>query len=129
MADLVSGNAAKAVEALSHVATLPGYQYSIYKLGLARALLADQKPSQALEQARAAAAERDPGDIRLDLELDRSRAMLLEAETLAAMGQMSAATSRARDFLQRWRSADSRQAERVRAERLARAPATASSKS
>jgi len=119
MADLASGNAPKAAEALTRVLALQGYQYAIYKLGLARALLAEHRLPEALEMARAAAAERDPGDIRLDLELDRSRALLLEAEILAAMGQKAAAAARARDFLTRWKGADPAQADRARAESLA----------
>jgi hypothetical protein len=88
-------------------------------LGLARALLAQGKHTEALELARAAATERDSGDIRLDLELDRSRAVLLEAEILAALGQKSAAAARARTFLRRWGSADPGLGDRVRAEQLA----------
>ncbi len=118
MADLLSGEAAKSADVLAQAVALPGYQYSIYKLGLARALLAAGKRAEALALARAAAAERDPGDIRLDLELDRSRAVLLEAEILALQGQTSTATARARDFLQRWRGADPGQKDRLRAERL-----------
>ena len=53
----------------------------------------------------AASTERDPGDIRLDLEPDRSQALLLEAEILAAQGRNLPAPARARDFLQRWSNA------------------------
>ncbi len=119
MADLLSGESANAATALTRVVALPGYQYAIYKLGFARALLAQGKHTEALELARAAATERDLGDIRLDLELDRSRAVLLEAEILAALGQKSAAAARARTFLRRWGSADPGLEDRVRAEQLA----------
>jgi tetratricopeptide (TPR) repeat protein len=121
MADLVAGNASRAAQTLARAVSLPGYQYSIYKLGLARALLAAGKPAEALDLARAAATERDPGDLRLDLELDRSRAILLEAEILAAMGKASEAAARAREFLRRWRVTDPGQRDRVRAERLIKA--------
>ena len=92
--------------AFERVVALPGYQYSIYKLGLAQALFAAGKNADALVHARAAATEREPGDIRLDLEPDRSLALLLEAEILAAQGQKSAGAKRAREFLQRWDHAD-----------------------
>ncbi|MGH8252266.1 MAG: tetratricopeptide repeat protein [Steroidobacteraceae bacterium] len=119
MAGLGAGDAAEAATDLTLVVAMPGYQYAIYKLGLARALLAEGELSQALELARAAANERDAGDIRMDLELDRSRALLLEAEILAALGKRKAAAERARIFLRRWSNADSGRRERVRAERLA----------
>ena len=98
---------------------MPGYQYSVYKLGHARALLAAGRHSEALELVRAAATERDPGEIRLDLELDRTRALLLEAEILAAMGKSSEAAAHARAFLQRWSNADLGLKDRARAEKIA----------
>ncbi|HSD74944.1 MAG TPA: tetratricopeptide repeat protein [Steroidobacteraceae bacterium] len=119
LADLRAGDAAKSAEVLARAVALPGYQYSIYKLGLARALLATGQRTEALKLARAAASERDPGDLRLDLELDRSRAVLLEAEILAQLGQPAQATARARAFLRRWHGADPGQEDRLRAERLA----------
>ena len=118
MADLVAGDPAKAAATLNRVLALPGYQYAIYKLGLAHALFAAGKHAEALEQARAAATERDAGDLRLDLEVDRSRALLLEAEALAALGKSSEAKDRARVFLKRWNDPDRKREERVRAERI-----------
>lgn len=118
MAGLLAEGPLKAREALTRVLAMPGYQYSIYKLGTARALMQERKLPEALEMARAAAIERDPGDIRLDLELDRSRALLLEADILAAMGDNAAATARAREFLRRWKAADPGQRDRARAEHL-----------
>jgi class 3 adenylate cyclase/tetratricopeptide (TPR) repeat protein len=119
MADLVAGDARQAVGELEKVITMPGYQYSIYKLGLAQALSAAGRNAEALVLARAAAAERDPGEIRLELEPDRSRALLLEAEILAALGRKSAAAARARDFLQRWTAADPGHRDLARAARIA----------
>ena len=87
-------------------------------LVFARALLAAGKPAQALKLARAAASERDAGDLRLDLELDRSRAILLEAEILEQLGQPDGAKARAREFLRRWQGAEPQQQDRLRAERL-----------
>jgi class 3 adenylate cyclase/tetratricopeptide (TPR) repeat protein/TolB-like protein len=118
LADLYDGDAAKSVDGLRRAVALPGYQYSIYKLGLARALLAGGKPAEALKLARAAASERDPGDLRLDLELDRSRAILLEAEALERLRQPAGAKERAREFLRRWRGAAPGQQDRLRAEQL-----------
>jgi predicted Zn-dependent protease len=120
LADLSAGNAARSADVLARAVALPGYQYSIYNLGLARALLAAGKPAQALKLARAAASERDAGDLRLDLELDRSRAILLEAEILEQLGQPDGAKARARDFLRRWQGAAPSQQDRLRAEQLAK---------
>ena len=117
-ANLLAGEAAKAVAALEQVVALPGYQYSIYKLGLAQALFAAGRNADALVLARAAATERDTGDIRLDLEPDRTQALLLEAEILAAQGQRSAAAARAREFLQRWSHADPGHRDSARAARI-----------
>src|SRR5688572_17111486 len=119
MADLVAGDARKAVSALEQVVAMPGYQYSIYKLGLAQALSAAGRNAEALVIARAAAAERDPGDIRIDLEPDRSQALLLEAEILAALGRKSDAMARARDFLRRRSEADPGHRDLARAARIA----------
>jgi len=120
VADLLAGEAVKAVGALEQVVAMPGYQYAIYKLGLARALSAAGRNAEALVPARAAATERDAGDIRLDLEPDRSQAVLLEAEILAALGRKSAAAARARDFLQRWSNADPGLRDVARAARISK---------
>jgi hypothetical protein len=119
MADLHAGEAAKAVGALEKVVAMPGYQYAIYKLGLAQALSAAGRNAEALVLARAAVAERDAGEVRLDLEPDRSRALLLEAEILAALGRKSDAQARARDFLRRWSNATPGHRDLARAARIA----------
>jgi class 3 adenylate cyclase/tetratricopeptide (TPR) repeat protein/TolB-like protein len=124
LADLYAGDAAQSAEVLARAVALPGRQYSIYNLGLARALLAAGKPAQALKLARAAARERDAGDLRFDLELDRSRAILLEAEILERLGQPDGAKARAREFLRRWQGAEPSQQDRLRAEQLARSGST-----
>ena len=118
MAYFVDGDFARATAALRVAVAMPGYQYSIYKLGLARSLFAEGNQREALELARAAGAERDPGDIRLDLELDRSRALLLEARILAADADLLGAQARARAFLKRWRYSKPGQEDRALAERL-----------
>ena len=119
MASFVDGDFKRASAALSQAVALPGYQYSIYRLGLAHSLFAEGKYAEALELARAARTERDAGDIRLDLELDRSRALLLEAQVLAKLGDASGSKTRARTFLKRWRDTTSDQPDRVLAELLA----------
>lgn len=62
------------------VSDQPGYQYAIYKTGLARLYAAKGDMERAVELAEQASSERDPGDLRLDLELDRTRARQLSAE-------------------------------------------------
>ena len=118
MAAFVAGDFTGATATLRQAVAMPGYQYSIYKLGLARSLLAEGKHVEALQLTQAARKERDRGEIRLDLELDRSRALLLEARILAAAADPSGARARARSFLERWRYAKPGQEDRVLAERL-----------
>jgi hypothetical protein len=102
---------------------MPGYSYGVYELGLARARLAAGRPADALPLARTAATVRDPGDVRLDLGIDRSRALLLEAEILARLGRNAEARERAAAFLRRWASDDPRQADQRRAMQLSAAHA------
>lgn len=116
---LAGGAPAAAVDQFAMVTQMPGYQYAIYGLGQARAYLAAGRAADALPIARAAAAWREPGDARLDLELDRMHALLLEAEILAAMRQPAAAAACARAFLGHWVTKDPSQADRLRAEKLA----------
>jgi hypothetical protein len=68
--------------------------------------------------AAAAARERDAGDPRLDLELDRAKALLLHAEILAGQGRLQQARELAREFLDRWRDAPTDRPERQRADAL-----------
>lgn len=119
LALLNAGESSAAVDQLDSVARMTGYPYAIYGSGLARAYLAAGRTTEALPIARAAAAWRDPGDARLDLELERMRALLLEAGILAAEGQKASAAARARAFLERWTPGSPTQADRVRAERIA----------
>jgi class 3 adenylate cyclase/tetratricopeptide (TPR) repeat protein/TolB-like protein len=124
MMDLASGDASKAVNTLQRAVSLPGYRYAMYELGLARAVFAQGDREKALTLAHAAATERGEDllldEMRFDLELDRARAMLLEAEILAALDRQAEARRRAGEFLKRWKNSDARQADRVRAEGLAR---------
>ena len=124
MGELSSGQATNAVKTLQRVSSLPGYRYASYELGLARAVFAQGDPEKALTLAHAVSTERASdlvlGEMRFDLEADRTRAMLLEAEILDALNQRAAARRRALEFLQRWRNAEPGHPDRVRAERLAR---------
>jgi Flp pilus assembly protein TadD len=119
LAALASGDTRAAVLALERAVSMAGYPYALYAVGLAQARLADGDALRALTDVRAALAQRAPGELRLDLELDRSRAILLEAEILEALGRMPEAAARARAFLSRWR-APADDDERRRAEALAR---------
>ncbi|HEU5468179.1 MAG TPA: tetratricopeptide repeat protein [Steroidobacteraceae bacterium] len=123
MAMLVAGDAAGAVKALEQAVDLPGYEYAIYELGLAQALLAAGRAAEALPLARSAATVRDPGDLRLDLGIDRARAVLLEAEILAQLGRHAEARQRAETFLHRWANDDPGQGDRKRAALLTAARA------
>jgi tetratricopeptide (TPR) repeat protein len=94
------------------------YQYAIYRLGFAELLGQTGDLEPALLLARLAATERDPGDLRLDLELDRARALLLYAELLSDSGADDQARASARAFIDRWRDAGAERPEMVRAQRI-----------
>jgi tetratricopeptide (TPR) repeat protein len=118
MASLLDGDAAAAVSALRRSVTLSGYAYDCYPLGLARALLAAGELDDALETVLHAQSDYDPTEIRLDLELGRVRAILLEAEIRAARGEAAEAARRAQLFLARFAGAPRTRDEIERAERL-----------
>jgi hypothetical protein len=118
MAMLTAGDAAGATVKLQRAVAMPGYPYAIYELGLAQALVAAGREADALALAHAAATSHDPSDLRLDLGIDRSRALLLEAEILARLGRWDEARVRASAFLRRWTSEHPAQADRELAERL-----------
>ncbi len=106
MAALADGRAPEAVERLSWAVAAGGYEYSIYRLGLARAFLAAGRLPEAMAAARQASEQRDLFDPRLDLELDRVRAKLVLAEVWEAMDRPDKAANQARQFLNQWREAD-----------------------
>ncbi len=60
---------------------------------------------RAAQLAAQASNDRDAGDLRLDLELDRARAHLLHAEILAESGADDEARAQAQRFIARWQSA------------------------
>jgi tetratricopeptide (TPR) repeat protein len=115
MAALQRGDTQAAAAALQEAVDKPGYQYAVYRIGLAELQRATGDLAQAAELAAAAAGERDAGDLRLDLELDRARAQLLHAEILWDLGDVAAARERAQAFLDRWQGAAGDQPELNRA--------------
>jgi tetratricopeptide (TPR) repeat protein len=96
----------------------PGYQYRLYRTGLAMLSRAAGDLDAAAAIAFRAATERDRGDLRLDLEIDRARALLLHAEILAELGADGEAKKQARRFLDWWRDADPTLPEPARARTL-----------
>ncbi|HXV76672.1 MAG TPA: protein kinase [Candidatus Polarisedimenticolaceae bacterium] len=120
MAALAAGDAARAVEATRRAVALEGHAYASYELGLARALRAADRHEEAVKLAAAAAAAPDPVEPRLDLELDRVRALLVEAEIRDEMNDRSAARRLARAFLERFAAAPGDHPDVVRARALAR---------
>jgi tetratricopeptide (TPR) repeat protein len=96
----------------------PGYQYRLYRTGLAMLSRAAGDLDAAAAIAFRAATERDRGDLRLDLEIDRARALLLHAEILAELGADGEAKKQARRFLDWWRDADPALPEPARARAL-----------
>jgi tetratricopeptide (TPR) repeat protein len=95
-----------------------GYEYAVYAIGLARLHLATGNLDDAAALADGAMSARDPGDLRLDLELDRARAMLLHAEILARMGSVAEAREQSRRFVERWQSANAFSPDLLRARQL-----------
>jgi tetratricopeptide (TPR) repeat protein len=119
MALLSEGKPGEARDELSRAVALSGYEYGIYRLGLARAYLAGAQLPEAMAAARQAAAPLDPVDPRLDLELDRRRALLLLAETQKAMRRPAEAAAAARQLLALWGHADPGWPEAAQTRRLA----------
>jgi tetratricopeptide (TPR) repeat protein len=118
MALLAEGEAGRAVERLSLAVASEGYEYAVYRLGLAQAFLAAGRLPEAMAAARQAAESVDMADPRLDLMLDRARARLVLALVLEAMGRPDKSSAQAREFLALWRGADSGLPEVAQAQRL-----------
>ena len=106
MALLAEGEAGAAIDRLSFAVAAEGYEYALYRLGLAEAYLAAGRYPEAMAAARQTSDSADPADPRLDLELDRVRAVLLLAKINAAMDRPDKAAARAGEFLAAWRDAD-----------------------
>ncbi|HEX6900387.1 MAG TPA: protein kinase [Thermoanaerobaculia bacterium] len=119
MRELRAGRTNAAIDELTRAAALKGYEYTIPKLWLARAYLAADRLPEALAAAQDAARHRDPSEPRLDLELDRARALLVQAQVQKALGRTAEATALASQFLARWQGADAGLPELATARRLA----------
>lgn len=119
LAALQDGKLDEARRELSRAVSLSGYEYSIYRLGLARAHRASGALPEALANAKQARAPLDPQAPRLDLEVDRVLALLEEARVQAKMGRGSDASAAATSFLQAWARADPGLEEVTEATRLA----------
>ncbi len=89
LAALSVGDLESALRHFESVIDKPGYEYAIYKAGLARLYAAKGDMEQAVILAKQAANERSSGDLRLDLELDRARARQLATEYQAMLASGS----------------------------------------
>jgi tetratricopeptide (TPR) repeat protein len=115
---LIEGKSEDAIAELSRAVTLEGMEYSIYRLGLARAYLAAKRFPEALTAARQSAEALDPVEPQLELELDRVRSLLIQAEIQLAMSRNAEAKETAGKFLDIWRRADSGLPDLSAAERI-----------
>jgi len=106
MRELQEGRPQGAVNAFARAVNLRGTEYASYKLWLAKAYLAAGVLSQALAAAHEASQPSDPANPRLDLELDRTRALLVLAQVHKAFGHPAEASDFAKRFLDRWQGAD-----------------------
>jgi tetratricopeptide (TPR) repeat protein len=106
MASLQDEDHEDALENLQRSIELEGYEYSDYRLGLALAMLEIDRPRDALGLAAQVETSIDVVDPRLDLQLDRTRAVLLQARIRQAMGHQGEAVSLARRFSDTWSRAD-----------------------
>jgi hypothetical protein len=106
MAALGQGRTKEAVQHLASSVARSGYEYRIYRLGLAQAYLGAGRLAEAREEALQVIRQQDLVEPRSDLWLDRNRALLVLARIERAMGQPAAAAGRAREFLTAWKRAD-----------------------
>jgi hypothetical protein len=106
MLKLTLGDAPGAVLLMRQAAQVPGKEYDLYHLGLARALLAAGQAADAEAMAAIAIGTRDPVDPRVDLEMSRRRAMLLELQVLSKHGDKTRAEALRRTLAAMWADAD-----------------------
>ena len=101
MAWLAQGDLAQAEADLRKASELEGYTYRIYDLGLARLLMQINQTAEALELVRLAVTP-EKVEPRIDLEPERVRAILLNAEIQRQLGDTRAAAELANQFLARF---------------------------
>lgn len=118
LAALEQGNLEVAARELALADEQDGYEYAIYSIGLARQRFLAKDLVAAESIARGALNARNPGDLRLDLELDRARGILLLAEILNALGSTEQARQEAQRFIDRWQESSSQAPELQRAYEL-----------
>ena len=118
LALIEEGSSERAIREFSAAVALSGYEYQVYRLGLARAYLAAGRIEEAAAAAREAMVVTDLADPRIDFELDRRRAQLLLAEVEQAMGRGQQASDRASELLQSWSGADASFRDLARAREL-----------
>ena len=127
MALINEGKADRAAADLERAVALSGYEYAIYRLGLASAYLAAGRLQEALAAAKQSAMLPEPSDPqwmeptapRLQMELDRARALLVLARVHSALGRSADAATHARQFLDAWTRADAGTHDAAEAARLA----------
>ncbi len=103
---LAAGDIDDAIAELRQAVALEGYEYALYRLGLARAYLAASKLREAMATSRQAVRDVDTTKPRLDLELGRVRALLVLAQVQEALGRPSEAAAHVREILSRWAHSD-----------------------
>ncbi|HEX9966501.1 MAG TPA: hypothetical protein VGB06_01005, partial [Solirubrobacterales bacterium] len=116
---LAQGEAHRAIQLMKDSVDRNGYEYRVYRLGLAKAYLAAGQFERALQSAKETLASRQLIEPRLDLELERVRALLVLAEIEAARGRRDEAAARAREFLRAWQGADRGLSDLSRAQEIA----------
>lgn len=100
------GNAAAGVSRLREALAIEGYDYAVYELGLAAALETANQLDEALRFAELATQYRNPSELRLDFEFDRTRALLLQAQIHRRLGNEKKSQQLAASFLAKWSKAD-----------------------
>lgn len=95
-----------AIDEFDRAVSLDGFEYAVYRVGQARALLMAERNMEAMAAARQAADEIDYSDPRLDLQLDRLRGRLVLAQVQEAMDRREPAAELAGELLEIWAQSD-----------------------
>jgi tetratricopeptide (TPR) repeat protein len=102
MVELADGNFGEAILQFRRSLELQGYRYSLYEVGLAEALFGDGQMAEARALVINAKDDRDPGDMRFDLEHDRVQAHRMAIQIAGKLGQTDEANALELSFHQRW---------------------------